>query len=173
MWTKDSDPGDPEKSDPAWSGSTTVVIIMCTSAYNIDHVVYTNLTLFTSSEKNLNTHFMLIMCTLNFYFLRCFYFYFSWFLRKQRFPRQQQKTENTDQINKKLSNTNISGIQVWEWRLRTCASCTVHPVFESSLGGTSSSQILLYCDKGEWMYYLSGRVTSPTVNTNCGHSLTS
>ena len=30
---------------------------------------------------------------------------------------------------------------------------TIHPVFVSSLGGTSSSQILLYCDKVEWMYY--------------------
>ena len=65
---------------------------------------------------------------------------------------------------------NISRIQVWEWRLRIYASCTVHPVFVSSLGGTSSSQILLYYDKVEWMYYLSDRVTSPTVNTNCVNS---
>ena len=69
-----------------------------------------------------------------------------------------------------LRSIKISKIQVWEWRLRTYASCTVHPVFLSSLGRTS--QILLYCDKVEWMYYLSGRVTLVTVNKNCVSPLT-
>ena len=40
-------------------------------------------------------------------------------------------------------------IQVQDIRLRTNASCTVHPVFVSSLGEMSNSQILLTCDKVE------------------------
>ena len=47
----------------------------------------------------------------------------------------------------------ICNVQVRDIRLRTNTSCTVHWVFVSSLGGTSSSQILLYCDKVEWMYF--------------------
>ena len=40
--------------------------------------------------------------------------------------------------------SNISRIQVWEWRLRTYASCTVYLVFVSSLGGTSAV-LRYYC----------------------------
>ena len=64
--------------------------------------------------------------------------------------------------------------QVRDIRLRTNALCTVQCTSSVNIvtrRDVHGSQILLYCDKVEWMYYLSGQVTSPTVNTNCVNSL--